>query len=84
VYESDDKNNEQYVKTTKETSNWVGLEYTKYTGELCEAVKTLTLTSPTSPQDPPADYPLAFERWELELKKYNGMEEAYTRVCSMW
>jgi hypothetical protein len=36
----DDKNSEQYVKITKETSNWVGREYTKYTGKLCEAMKT--------------------------------------------
>jgi hypothetical protein len=60
---------EQYVKTTKEISNWVGREYTKYTEEVCEAVKTLTLTSPTSPQDPPPANLVAFERWKLELKK---------------
>jgi hypothetical protein len=73
----DDKNSEQYVKTTKEISNWVGREYTKYTGELCEAVKTLILTSPTSPVDPPANDPMAFERWKLALKKFNDTEEAH-------
>jgi hypothetical protein len=74
----DDKNSEQYVKTTKEIRNWVGREYTKCTGKLCEALKTLTSTSQTSPQDPPADNPVAFELWKVELKKYNDMEEAYT------
>ena len=88
VYDlSSQHNSEQCVKTTKEVMNWVGREYSKNTGEFCEAVQTLDLADPTPPADPPAGDNIAFERWKIELKKHADREEAHVnflaRLCTV-
>ena len=83
VYDlSTEKNNEQYVKTTKEVMNWVGREYTKHTGELVQAVSTLQLAAPVAPANPPANDAVAFELWKIEVKRHADRIEAHEELPS--
>ena len=78
VYDlQNEKNSDQFVKTTKEVISWVGREYTTYTGELCKAVETLTLVDPAQPTNPDTNDTLALEMWKLDVKEYANQVKVY-------
>jgi hypothetical protein len=78
IYDSTgERNPDQYIKTTKEITNYVGRTYTKYTAEFTQAVRDLELDDPTAPADPDPTNPIAFEMWKLELKEHKVKEQEY-------
>jgi hypothetical protein len=48
-----DRNNDQYLTTTKELQLLVGRTMKRYTAELVQSITTLALVMPTQPADPP-------------------------------
>jgi hypothetical protein len=68
---------DQYIKTTKEIKNFVGRTYTKFTGDLIQAVEDLSLDDPQAPTDPDPMNPLAVEIWKMELKEHQEKVQNY-------
>jgi hypothetical protein len=68
---------DQYIKTTKEIKNFVGRTYTKFTGDLVQAVEDLSLDNPQAPTDPDPTNPLAVEIWKMELKEHREKVQHY-------
>jgi hypothetical protein len=60
----------QFIKMTKEIKNYVGQTYTKYTGDLVQAVEDLVIQDPAAPADPDPVNQLAVEVWKMELKEH--------------
>lgn len=65
-----ERNPDQYIKTTKEITNYVGRTYTKYTGAFMMAVCDLYLADPTRPTDPDPTNVLQVELWRLAIKEH--------------
>jgi hypothetical protein len=67
-----DRNNDQYITTTKELQLLVGRNTKKYTAELVQSIATLTLVMPTEQPAEPATNatPVALELWRLDIKEY--------------
>jgi hypothetical protein len=68
---------DQYIKTMKEIKNFVGRTYTKYTGDLIQAVEDLNLDNPQAPVDPDPANQLAVEIWKMELKEHREKVQHY-------
>jgi hypothetical protein len=71
-------NSDQFVRTTKEVALYVGRKYTKFTGDLVQAVKDLQLTDPEPPAEPgDAANAVQLKRWELAEKTHQSKVESY-------
>jgi hypothetical protein len=68
---------DQYIKTTKEIKNFVGRTYTKFTGDLVQAVEDFSLDDPQAPTDPDPTNTLAVEIWKMELKEHREKVQHY-------
>jgi hypothetical protein len=65
-----ERNLDQFIKTTKEVTIYVGRTYTKYTSEFIMAVNNLELDDPEEPAVPNAGDQIGFEIWKLDICKH--------------
>eukprot|EP00934_Nitzschia_sp_Nitz4_P002894 Nitzschia sp. Nitz4//scaffold489_size5144//2753//5083//NITZ4_009231-RA/size5144-processed-gene-0.2-mRNA-1//1//CDS//3329552900//2884//frame0 len=72
-----ERNPSQWIKTTKELKTYVARTFTKNTGDLLDAMDSLTLTDPVEPPEPENAQGTAAYRWNLEFKMYNEKLEQY-------
>jgi hypothetical protein len=61
---------DQFIRTTKKITNFVGRTYNEYTATLSESVKRLELVIPTAHNDPDTTNLLEFEVWKLSIKEF--------------
>jgi hypothetical protein len=68
---------DQYIKTTKEIKNFIGRTYTKFTGDLIQAVEDLNLDNPQAPINLDLGNQLVVEIWKMELKEHQEKVQHY-------
>ena len=73
---------EQYIRTTREISTYVGVVYTKYTADFTTAVETFELNDPEEPPAPDPANLVAFEQWKYVYKEYMNKVQEYTNFRS--
>jgi hypothetical protein len=73
-----------FLCTTKEVlALYVGRKYTKFTGDLVQAVKDLQLTDPAPPDEPDdAANAVQLKQWELVEKTHQSKMESYADFCA--
>jgi hypothetical protein len=67
---TDERNPDQYLKTTKEIITFIASRCTSYTTELIEGLQELQITDPQAPTDPDPTDPIAVEKWKIALRQY--------------
>jgi hypothetical protein len=83
VYDFAAGNSDRFIRTTKEIALYVGRKYTKFTGELTQAVVDMELNDPEPPLEPlDAANPLQLKRWELAEKVHQAKTEAFADFCA--
>lgn len=70
-------NPDQYIMTTKESINFVGLMYNKYMAEFTQAVRDLQLVNSVAPVNPDPDDVIAFKLWKLSINRHRVKEQEY-------
>ena len=68
---------ERYIRTTREISTYVGVVYTRYTGDFTAAVDTLDLADPVEPPAPDPGNQVAFQQWKYVYKEYMTKIQEY-------
>jgi hypothetical protein len=79
---TNERNPDQYIKTTKEITNFVGRTYTKFKTEFTNAVSSLELDDPVQPEAPDPGDQIAFEIWKLDIKDYRVKVQEYANFRS--
>jgi hypothetical protein len=73
-----DRNNDQYITTTKGLQLLVGRKTKKFTADLVQSIGTLTLVMPTEPARPADGATLVtFELWRADLKEFKEKNQVY-------
>ena len=73
----DERNPDQWIRTTREIGNYIGRTMKKNTTDFIEAVRTLELVDPAEPANPSPDDVVAFEKWKLAIKRHEAKVEEY-------
>jgi hypothetical protein len=73
-----ERNPDQFIKTTKEITNYVGHTYTKYTADFMEAVRVLELEDPEEPEHPAPDDQDGAYVWKYNYKEYQAKLQEFS------
>lgn len=78
IYDSGDRNADQFIKTTKEIGIYVGTNQKNYVSIFVDAVENLELVDPIAPNDPDPTNVIELEKWKLAHKEYKEQSKAYS------